>query len=111
MTDRASESVSVKRTIHVRVFCQRTRDHRDWIVAAIAMPRKFDAFRANQDVDTGPVKRRTKRIGMQCLAPLLVSFFVAMSTVFGGGKSAGLDKLVVHGGRVAWQRNIVLAEK
>ena len=48
---------------------------------------------------------------MQCLAPLPVSLFVAMSTVFGRGKSAGLDKLVVHGGRIARQRNVVLAEK
>ena len=57
MTGGASQTVSVKRAIDVRVLRQRAREHGDRIVAAIAMTRELDAFGADQDVDARPVER------------------------------------------------------
>src|SRR5208282_4590051 len=105
------QTVPVKGAIYVRVPCQPTREHDNRIVAAIAVPREFDAFGADQDVDARAVERRAEGVGVQRLAPLAIGFLVAMAAVLGFRESAWLNKIVALDGSIAGEGQIVLAEK
>ena len=95
----------------MRVRGKGARQHGDRIVAAIAVPRVLDAFGADQDVDAGSVERRAEGVGMQCLTPLVVGLFVAMATVLGLRKSAGLNEVVTFDSSISGQGQVVFAEK
>ena len=110
MTGRTGQTVLVERTIDVRVLRQSAGDHDDRIVATVAMSREFDAFSTHQNVDARSVERRAKRVRVQRLTPLVVGLFVAMATILGLRKSTGLNELIAHGGGVAGEREVVLAE-
>lgn len=75
------------------------------------MARKFYTLCPCEDVYTCSVKRRPKRIGVQCLTPLTVRLRVTMSTVIGVRKRAWLNELVSFNGRVSGNRNLVFAER
>ena len=79
-------------------------------MAAIAVPREFDAFGTHQDVDAGAVERRPKRIRVQRLAPLVVSLFVTMLAVFGLGERGRRNKFVAYGGGIPGKRKVVFTK-
>jgi hypothetical protein len=74
------------------------------------VPRELDAPGAQQDIYTGPVKRRAKRIGVQRLAPLAVSFLMAFTAILGFGKSRGRYEVVALDGGVSRRGDLVFAE-
>lgn len=106
-----SQSVLIKRTIDLRVFCQCARNHRNRVVATVAMPGELNALRADQNVDAGAVERRAEGIRVQRLPPLLVGLFVAVRAIFRGRERAGLNELAVFGGSVSRKRDIIFAKK
>ena len=79
-------------------------------MAAITVPRVFDAFRPDENVDAGAIKRRSKRIRVQRLAPLVVGLLVTMRAVGCVRKSSGLNEIVSFNGYVARRGELVCAK-
>src|SRR5580658_5874259 len=82
----AVESIIVKTSIHLLILREAPSEHRDGIVAAIAVARKFNALRSQQNIHAGAVERCAKGVGMQRLAPLAIGFRVTSAAVFRGRK-------------------------
>src|SRR5580704_10294250 len=89
---------------------QAARNDSDRVVATIAVTRELDAFGTDQDVNAGAVERRTEGVGVQGLPPLVVGLFVAVSAIFGLGKSTGPNEIVGLGGGVTRKRKVIFAE-
>ena len=75
------------------------------IVAAIAVTRKFDPLGAKQNIHAGAIKRRAEGIGVQRLAPLVVSLLVAMTAVRSVRKSVCREKFAAFDSRVSRRRD------
>ena len=94
-----------------RIRIHRSAKHRDRVMAAIAMPRKFDSLGAQQNVHARPIERRTKRVRMQRLPPLMVSFLVAMPAVLSIQEGTRLQKVPPHRGSVSGHGYLSVSER
>src|ERR1700744_3851496 len=74
------------------------------------MPGIFDAFFGRQQPCISYVPGGAKGVGVSGLAPFGVGFLVAVTTVFGSGKSLGIDELAGVGGCVGWQEGLISTE-
>lgn len=74
------------------------------------MPGKFDTLGPGQDIHTSSIKRRSERIGVQCLTPLAIGFRVTMSAIFCIRKRARLDEFISFNSRAARNRELIFAE-
>ena len=94
VTSGAGETVFVEAAVHLGILRQRAREHADRVMAAIAVPRKLDAFGPQQNVDAGAIERRAEGIRVQRLPPLAVGFLVAASAIRGGQKGLRWNEVV-----------------
>ena len=101
MAGGAGQAIAIKQPIDRRVRIHRSGQHCYGVVAAVAMPRKFDSFGAQQDVDACAVKAGCGTSWMKCLAPLMEGSLVAMATILRVKKSARLQKIVSRYGGVS----------
>src|SRR5580700_1492135 len=74
------------------------------------MASEFDALRPRQDVHAGAVKRCAKRVRVQRLPPLAVSFLMAFRAVLRGGKGSRLDEVVAYDLGIPRCRNVSFAK-
>ena len=100
MACHAGEAVGIEGAVHLRILRQASGQNADGIVAAIAVTREFNPFRPEQYVHAGAIERSAKRIRVQRLTPLAVSFLMTTAAVFGLGEGAGLDEIVAFDGGV-----------
>ena len=90
---------------------KRAREHADRIVAAVAVPRKFNPLGADEDVHAGSVERCPESVGVKCLTPLVIGLLVTMAAVSSIGKGGRLEKIATLGGGVSGQRQLVFCER
>jgi hypothetical protein len=74
------------------------------------MPRELDTFRPQQNIYARAIKRRAKRIRVQSLTPLAISFLVTSAAILGSRESSRLDEVIAFDGGVSGRRTFVFAE-
>src|SRR5271170_7524928 len=105
MARHTRQPISVERAVALSVRVKCAREYADGVVAAIAMPRELNAPGLDQNVDAGAIERRSKRIGVQGLTPLVVRLLMAMPTVGCVRKGPWFDKGVSFDRCISRKRN------
>src|SRR5580658_1615407 len=110
MASQARQTVLIKLAVHLRILSQCPRQGCDGVVAALAVTRELDALLAPQYVDARPVKRRSKRVRVQRLPPMIVRLLVASFAIRRLRKRSRLNEVISLDGRVPRRGYVALSE-
>lgn len=95
VTGGAGETVGVEaRAVYFRILGKCRAQYADRVVATVAKAGECDATRfvADEKINAGAIEGCAESIGVERLAPLLVSLLVAGAAILRRRKSTGLDK-------------------